>query len=48
MVCSRLLTRVVGFDDMVANVGFVVEVVRGHVYPIVLLLFHNSYRSVMS
>jgi hypothetical protein len=49
MVCSRLLTQVVGFDDRVTYVGSVTEqVVRRHVYPLVLLLFHDSYRSAMS
>jgi hypothetical protein len=49
MVCSQLLTQVVGFDDRVAYVGFVIEeVVRRHVYPLVLLLIQNNYRSAMS
>jgi len=49
VVCSRLLTQVVGFDDRVAYVGSVTEeMVRRHDYPLVRLLFHNSYRSAMS
>lgn len=49
MVSIWLLAQVVEFYYTLAYVGFVIEeVARRHIYPLILLLFHSSYRSAMS